>query len=448
MTVLALIAIASLALYASLPALPVAGVIAAHLVLTVAMLAAWRLTLEAGEARWRVALAAAVLFRVALVVAPPTLSPDVFRYVWDGRVQVAGHHPYKFAPADPMRAEFRDEAVYPRIDHPEIPTIHPPLAELLFAALASLRFGVVGFKAAMAACDLVAIGALIALLRALRRPRELALLYAWNPLAVVETAWSGHVEPAGLALLLLAIVALTGGRGSRAAAAFGAAIQTKLLPLLLVPGFLRRLKLREVAILAAVVALVAAPYAIRGPAYGAGVLAYTHRWEHGSIVFPFVLSAYRKLDATPALVEAIGRAQARWGSADTRVWALLHRAVGPQELARLTVGALALGWAVAQSFRPRIDAAHEARLALGGALLLAPTLHPWYVLWVLPLAAAAAPTAGGWLLLAALVPLQYLQREGDVTWPLRLAILLPPFTWMVVDSWRSWRRRRPAPDAT
>jgi len=202
----------------------------------------------------------------------------------------------------------------------------------------------------------------------------------------------------------------------------------------------RRLKLREVAILAAVVALVAAPYAIRGPAYGAGVLAYAHRWEHGSIAFPLVLSAYRKLDATPALAEAIGKVQARWG--------VSGRAVGPQELARLTVGALALGWAAAQSFRPRIDAAHEARLALGGALLLAPTLHPWYVLWVLPLAAAAAGTAGGWLLLAALVPLQYLQRGGDVTWPLRLAILLPSFAWMAVDSWRSWRRRRAAPDAT
>ena len=448
MTALVLIAIASLALYASLPALPIAGMIGAHLVLTGFMLAAWRLIRGASEGRWRVALAAAVLFRVALVAAPPTLSSDVYRYVWDGRVQAAGHHPYKFPPVDPMRAEFRDETVYPKIEHPEIPTIHPPLAEMLFAGLAGLGLGVTGFKAAMALCDVVAIGALIALLRALRRPRELALLYAWNPLAVVETAWSGHVEPAGIALLLLAIAAVTTGRGARAAAAFGAAIQTKLLPLLLVPGFLRRLKLREVGILAAVVALVAAPYAIRGPAYGAGVLAYTHRWEHGSIVFPFVLSAYRKLDATTVLVEAIGRMQARWGSSDTRAWALLHRAVGPQELARLTVGALALGWAAAQSFRPRIDAAHEARLGLGGALLLAPTLHPWYVLWVLPLAAAAAPMAGGWLLLAALVPLQYLEREGDVAWALRLAILVPPLAWMVADSWRSWRRRRAAPDAT
>jgi hypothetical protein len=69
------------------------------------------------------------------------------------------------------------------------------------------------------------------------------------------------------------------------------------------------------------------------------------------------------------------------------------------------------------------------------------------VLWVLPLAASRRAHAGGWLLLAALVPLQYLQREEDVTWPCgrgsccRLSL-------DVVDSWRAWRRRRPAPDAT
>jgi len=75
---------------------------------------------------------------------------------------------------------------------------------------------------------------------------------------------------------------------------------------------------------------------------------------------------------------------------------------------------------------------------LGGAILLAPTLHPWYVLWVLPLAAAQA--AGGWLLFGALVPLQYLAGEGDVPWPIRLAILLPPLTWMTRDALLRFRR--------
>jgi hypothetical protein len=120
------------------------------------------------------------------------------------------------------------------------------------------------------------------------------------------------------------------------------------------------------------------------------------------------------------------------------LWDALYRTVWPQELARATVAVLALGWAVAQSFRSRLDAAHEARLALGGAILLAPTFHPWYVLWVLPLAAAQA--AGGWLLLGALVPLQYLAGAGDVPWSIRLLIVVPPLAWMIRDSLVRFRR--------
>ena len=419
------LAAVSIGLYAAMPSFARPGLVAAHLVLTLGMLGAWRLVGRGETRAWRAALLAAVAFRLVLASQPPALSDDVYRYVWDGRVQAAGHHPYKFAPADRMRAPLRDATIYPRINHPEIPTIDPPLAEMLFAGLAWAGLGVRGFKITMALFDIGAVAALVALLRALGRPRHHVILYAWNPLAVVETAWSGHVEPVGVALLLLALAAITRGHGARAAAALAAAVQTKLLPLLLVPGFVRRLKSREVLVLVGVAALLAAPYALRGPAYGAGVLTYAHRWEHGSIAFPAILALYERLDLAPLLKGAIA---------------------SPQELARLTVGLLALGWAVAQSFRARIDAAHEARLALGGALLLAPTLHPWYLLWVLPLAAAAP--AGGWLLAAALIPLQYLAGPGEVAWPWRVAILGPPVAWMAVDSWRAWRRRRAAPDAT
>jgi len=104
----------------------------------------------------------------------------------------------------------------------------------------------------------------------------------------------------------------------------------------------------------------------------------------------------------------------------------------------VTVALAAVSWAVAQSFRRGLDVAAEARLALGGAILLAPTLHPWSVLWVLPL--AAAQVAGGWLLFGALVPLQYLAGTGEVPWSIRLAILLPSAAWMIRDALVRFRR--------
>jgi hypothetical protein len=85
-----------------------------------------------------------------------------------------------------------------------------------------------------------------------------------------------------------------------------------------------------------------------------------------------------------------------------------------------------------------LNPTREARLALGGALLLSPTLHPWYVLWLLPLAAAEG--AGGWIVFGALVPLQYLAGSGDVPWSIRLTILLPALVWMACDALLRSRR--------
>lgn len=406
--------------------------LAGHVVLIGLMLAAWRAVAQGGDAAFRAMLVAAVLFRLVAAAAPPSLSDDVYRYVWDGRVQVAGHHPYKFAPNDPMREELRDEAIYPKINHPEIPTIYPPLAQALFAFLAAVKLGVTGFKVALALLDAGVVFALWRLLRALGLPRDRVVLYAWNPLAVIEVGASGHVEPLGMVLVILACAFIIEKKTIRAGAALGGAIQAKLLPLLLVPGFARRLKAPALIAMLAVVALTTAPYAIRGPWYGGGVVAYAHRWEHGAVLFAGVRRLLEWIDAAPHLKAAIAWAQARWGSASPGVWDVLYRMVWPQELARAAVAAVALAWAVGQSFRPGLDPAHETRLVLGGAILLAPTLHPWYVLWVLPF--AAAQLAGGWLLFAALAPLQYVAGAGEVPWPVRLAILLPSLAWMTRDA--------------
>jgi len=412
--------------------------LAGHAILLVLMLCAWRAVAAGGPVHFRVMFAAAVVFRLIAATGVPSLSDDVYRYVWDGRVQAAGHHPYKLPPADPAFSDLRDADVHPRINHPGIPTIYPPLAEMLFAALGSAKLGVTGFKIVFALIDVGVILALLRLLRALHLPRDRVVLYAWNPLAVIEIAGSGHIEPLGVLLVVLALVAIVEGKAAWAGAALGGAIQAKLLPLLLVPGFARRMKAPALLAMLAVVVVTTAPYAVQGPWFGGGVFAYAHRWEHGAVLFAAVRGFFEWADTGPHLKVAIAWVQSRWGGNESGLWDALYRMVWPQELARVTVALLAIGWAVAQSLRPRLDAAHEARLVLGGAILLAPTLHPWYVLWVLPIAAAQA--AGGWLLFGALVPLQYLAGAGDVPWSIRLAILLPSLAWMIRDALLRFRR--------
>jgi len=390
-----------------------------------------------GKEVQRLAIAASIAFRLVGAVAPPSLSDDVYRYVWDGRVQAAGHHPYRAAPDDPMRADLRDAAVFPRINHPEIPTIYPPLAEMVFALLAVCGLGPIGFKLAFALVDVAVVYALARLLRLLRAPPGRVVLYAWNPLAVLETAFSGHIEPLGVLLVLLAVTALLAERPVRGAAALAAAFQTKILPIVLVPGFVRRFPARALLTGALVLFATTLPYALRGPAYGGGIHAYAARWEHGAVLFAGIRWLYERLDLAPSLTAAIAAAQTRVGSAGGGVWDLLYRSVWPGALARITAFAAVVSWSIAQSFRRGLDPVAEARLVLGAALLLSPTLHPWYVLWVLPLAVAQG--AWGWLILAAAVPLGYLAGSGEVPWDLRLVIVVPALLWMAADALRSRR---------
>src|SRR5215469_5685831 len=77
--------------------------------------------------------AVAALMRLVVLLAPPYLSDDINRYVWDGRVQGAGISPYRYIPADPHLAALRDETVFPKINRADYaPTIYPPVAEYIF----------------------------------------------------------------------------------------------------------------------------------------------------------------------------------------------------------------------------------------------------------------------------------------------------------------------------
>ncbi len=385
-----------------------------HGVLCGLMVLAWRqATGAASVLRW--ILVAAVLFRLIAAFGAPTLSDDLYRYVWDGRVQAAGIHPYVYAPEDAALEALRNDD-WDRINHPELRTIYPPLAQMVFAALAALGAGPLGFKVFFALADIGVLAALGWLLRRAGLPPDRIVLYAWNPLVVIETAGSGHVESVGVALVVVCAVWMMCRRAKLAAVALAAAVHVKLLPLVLIPGAIRRW--RNVAVLVLVLTLVALalPYALTGPAIGSGLYDYAERWERNAVIYSGIEALLEWVDTGPRLKPWVGRVRARLGG-DDAFWNWVYTKVWPREIARMIVGLLALAWVVRLSFRRGLTAPREIFLGLAGVLLLAPTLHPWYVLWVLPFAAAYASIP--WLLFAALVPLAYIGGEGGVPWIVR-----------------------------
>src|SRR5215471_16784475 len=111
-----------------------------------------------------IVLSFAVLFRLSLLFAPPYLSDDIYRYIWDGRVQAAGINPYRYAPTDPALERLRDNKIYSRINHNYAPTMYPPAAEAIWFVTTRLSESVTWMKLTMIVFEGIAIWALLQLL--------------------------------------------------------------------------------------------------------------------------------------------------------------------------------------------------------------------------------------------------------------------------------------------
>ncbi|MEE7449004.1 hypothetical protein MRF4_15035 [Methylobacterium radiotolerans] len=212
-------------------------------------------------ALWTI-LGIAVLMRAALLPAPPFLSSDIYRYVWDGQVHAAGINPYRYVPADPALERLRDAAVYPLINRKDYArTIYPPAAQLVFAAVGQVSHGVTGMKLAMLGFEALGMLAMLAILRGAGLPSPRILIYAWNPLALWSFACDGHVDAVAIGLLGLALLARTRRRYGLAGALLGAATLVKLLPVAVAPAFVRRGRLwRPMLVGAAVIVVLYLPY--------------------------------------------------------------------------------------------------------------------------------------------------------------------------------------------
>lgn len=310
---------------------------------------------------------------------PPSTSDDMYRYVWDGRVQHAGVDPYRYPPSAPELTGLRDPFLWPakapwcipsgctRINRPTVPTIYPPVAEAVFVAVdvlspAHSREGPMQLTMAGFA---LAVGLFLwyGLKRLNRDPRR-AVLWAWCPLVALESGNNAHVDVVAVLLAAVALWFLARGKAVAGGVALGLAIATKLTPGLLVPAVVRR---RPLAVLLAVVGAVVTVYVPHLLAAGDKVIGYLPGYLH----------------------EEGFTDGARFGL----VSAVLPKAfVAPVAVLVLAVAAV-LAWRVADPDRPWRAA---AALVVVTLLVTTPS-YPWYVLLLVMLVAYGAPVE--WLVL-------------------------------------------------
>ncbi len=350
-----------------------------------AFLAACALVLRHPGGRGTLALVLVVagLMRVPPLLAPPFLSSDLFRYVWDGRVQLAGINPYRYIPADPALAGLRDHAIFDHVNRRTYArTIYPPTAQVLFRLVASIRQSPRAVKIGAVLCEVLAVSSLAVLLPRAGLPASRILLYAWNPLAAWCYAGNGHVDAAAIGLIGVALLARGLGRDGWSGVALGAAVLVKFLPAAIVPAFWRWRWRLPAAIVATIVLLYI-------PFFGVGL-------RH---VFGF-LGAYGG-------EEGLRDGQGLWILAGLQRFGPLPAASVPLYAAAtvLLLGGLALLVGLARRTAPdgpgeAVEVAARAGCLAGVTLLLLSPHYPWYFPFLGVFAAIAPAWCVLWLSVA------------------------------------------------
>lgn len=399
----------------------------------------------------RVLVVAAVL-RVAVVAAPPWLSDDVWRYLWEGEVARAGFSPYVHAPDSPALAELAatHADLHARVTHREIPAVYPPAAQLLFRLVPP---SALAWRLLIAAADLLFVRWLLRRLARRGGPAAAAtaasagLLYAWNPLVVLEGAGSGHVDALGwmAALVALAGASHAGKTGARHARALLHGACAGIAGLLKPQGFVALLgalrpgaRARSTALLGAGAAIVLCwlPFARDGSHLFDGLTEYAHDWEMNGLAYP---PAVKVAETAKEWLEALP-------DQPLHLWKVreLGYAIVPNQLGRKLTLLLFLATAALLLARWRGSTLPLAFFVVAAFLATTPAVHPWYVAWLAPFLPFLPRATGRFALLltvttlaAHAIPVLRL-AEGDWREPPWVGLLTwwPPCALFAWDCWR------------
>lgn len=384
----------------------------------IAYAAAVLMVVRSPERRSRAALAylvvAGAAARLVLVPAQPAMSTDIYRYLWEGRVVVAGFNPFADAPDEAELAPLRD-ANYDGVTYKNMETIYPPVSQGVFALGALLHPSLWMQKLLFVLFDTGTVLLLLRLLRDRGLNPARAVVYAWSPLAIFETGHSGHVDAVGVFFLVLGFVLVarpdTRARAS-AFAAFALSFLSKYVVVVLAPYFALRRRYAPWLVLAAAIVVVGfLPFAGAGPKLVASLNTYSSEWRFNALAYHLVVSVWdhplaaRRILAAVAVILIVLRARPGAGRDD--------------------------------------DVVRYAWFAVGCALLAVPTLYPWYVIWIVPMLCVFADRS--WILFTGLVMLSYLVwpiSEHTGQWrlpPWVLAVEYVPFIGLMLLG--RWRRR-------
>jgi hypothetical protein len=392
-----------------------------------------------------------VIFRITLFMSTPSLSEDIYRYLWDGKIANQGVNPFRYPPNAEELSSFRDAEIYPQINHKEIPTIYPPGSQLVFQGLYRIHPSLRLFKAAFVAFDLLTIWMLYLLLKEVGSHLTRLLIYVWNPLVIVEIAGSGHADILAIFFAMASFYLVFKKHSLPATAALAISFLCKFFALIILPilAFTKKdRKLLALPLFALVAVLFYLPYADAGENLFRGLGVYGNKWEFNDSIFAIILSVVKTLLPKSwiihFMIEPYGYSPHDPTTLATRGTDLaLH-------ISKAIVAVIFGGILVYFLRRLKNDLQRRGNIWIiklglilfGTLFLLSPTVQPWYLCWLVPFIAVVPNRA--FLLLTGLVGLSYwilIDYSSSGVWQeslwVKLLEYLPFYALLLYDGWKT-----------
>ena len=309
-----------------------------------------------------------LIFRLTLL--PMTPSDDIYRYLWEGKLQLNGISPYSYPPESSHLEHLRD-GFFSGINHKHLPTIYPPLTLMVFTIADYISHTIISMKSVFLIFDVLSIFLLLRFLKVMGKDPHNVLTYAWSPLILISFAARGHCDSLQIFLVILALYLFAVRKTLRTVVSIGLAAMSKFIFIIIVPFLIPSKKLKYVAVLLAVIAALYLPYMSAGTGLFSTLLHFGTQYHFNDsahfLIFCLCIGSPLASKIVTALI---------FGA----VLLLLYKRhfnfslengknAEPKKRGNIEINNFVLNYAF---------------IAIGAFLILAPTLHPWYLTWIIP----------------------------------------------------------------
>ncbi|WP_096895119.1 hypothetical protein [Candidatus Scalindua japonica] len=322
---------------------------------------------SSGKVLW-VIIIFALMFRFTLLPVAP--SDDIYRYLWEGKIQLNGISPYSYPPESSSLEHLRD-SFFSDINHKHLPTIYPPLTLMVFAIADYVSHTILLMKSVFLVFDILSIFLLLRFLKVMGKDPLDVLIYAWCPLILISFAARGHCDSLQILLVILALYLYAIRKNLGTVFSIALAAMSKFIFIIIAPFLISGKRIKYAGVLLAIITVLYLPYISAGKGLFSTLLQFGTQYHFNDSAHFLIFCLCIGSPLASKIVTALIFGAVLLLLYKRHITSSLEIANNPgsEKRGNMEINNFVLNYAF---------------IAIGTFLILAPTLHPWYLTWIIP----------------------------------------------------------------